>query len=357
MNSILAQFPNTDQEGKRNLLWNGFLIILLMSLLSAALIRILPFSEKPYWYVLFNTPSFLIEFLLFLQQRNKSLIAYGVVASVLQLAVCVIPAAMGYPMDAIFQHLVLLAIAKFLLAIVLLLKNRPVARELVAVLKQFQTALPLMLSFLVSGSAEYIDGAIMKAKFNLEQFSVFRYGSREFPLFTILAATLSTSFIPAVAANKEAGLHEIRTKSLQYMHWFFPIAIMLTLISRPAYSFFFSAKFEESGSIFAILLLLTAPRLLFPQSVLTAMGRNRVLLTASVVEMLVNAAASWILAKQLGMAGVAYGTVIAFITEKLILCGWLYWKERIAPSSYIPMPQLMLYSVALIVALGLSNCI
>jgi O-antigen/teichoic acid export membrane protein len=211
-----------------------------------------------------------------------------------------------------------------------------------------------MLSFFVNGSAEYIDGAVVKHFFTLADFSVFRYGSREFPLFTILAATLSMSMIPRVSENLSDGLEAIKKESLRYMHFFFPLAIVFILCGHWLFTVFFSVQFEQSGRIFAALMLLTIPRLLFPQTILTALKENRIILYCAIFEMIINIVASVLLAKYYGLIGVAYGTVIAFVAEKVLMATVLYIKHRIIFTKYVAISPFVIYSVITCLSYTLS---
>jgi len=92
-------------------------------------------------------------------------------------------------------------------------------------------------------------------------------------------------------------------------------------------------------------MLLTIPRLMFPQTILTALKENKLVLLSAIVEMVINIAASILLAQRYGLVGVAYGTVIAFVAEKLLMMGLLSYKHNIAPSRYIAFAPFMLYSL------------
>ena len=98
---------------------------------------------------------------------------------------------------------------------------------------------------------------------------------------------------------------------------------------------------------FNIYLLLLIPRLIFPQSVLIAGGQTRVQLYISIAEFVVNITSSLLLMQVMGLAGIAFGTVIAFVLEKLCMVFYLQ-HQGIQPGSYIPLNWLMLYSFLLL---------
>jgi Na+-driven multidrug efflux pump len=107
----------------------------------------------------------------------------------------------------------------------------------------------------------------------------------------------------------------------------------------------FNPAFASSASIFNIYLLLVISRLVFPQVILTGLAYTREIMLASFLELLVNVAFSLVLVSWLGIAGVAAGTVIAFLFEKILLSSMVRRKLGIRASGYIPLKLLSAYSV------------
>ena len=59
--------------------------------------------------------------------------------------------------------------------------------------------------------------------------------------------------------------------------------------------------------------------MIFPQSVLLALNRRELILKTAYWEVIINIVSSLILMWKFGIIGIAYGTVLAFLSEKLIL--------------------------------------
>ena len=350
MNSMLATYPRETDHGKKQLLFTTFCLILGLSAVAGVVQLTVRGSLLGLAYLLFNNASYVVEYILFLQERRRSLIIYGVTMAVVQFLLCVIPAYVYHDAHYAIYGLLIAAAIKFIYIQYLLSRHTIMEFEFSRVRALLLLALPLMLSFFVNGSAEYIDGAVVTHYFTLADFGVFRYGSREFPLFTILAATLSMSLIPRVAENLNAGLHSIKRESLKYMHFFFPLAIVLILSGKWLFTVFFTPQFAESGRVFTALMLLTIPRLMFPQTILTAMKENKLVLAAAILEMLINIVASVALVHSFGLVGVAYGTVLAFIAEKVIMAAILYYKHSISPSRYIALGPFSVYTLLLVLS-------
>ena len=354
MNSMLASYPKQSDSDKKQLLFTTFCLILMLSVVAGGVQLVTGGSVLGLAYLLLNNASYVVEYILFLQDHRRRLIIYGVTMAIIQFLMCVVPAYIYAGTHYALYGLLITAAIKFIYILYLLRKHTLTEFQWTKVKQLFLLSLPLMMSFFVNGSAEYIDGAVVKHYFTLADFSVFRYGSRDFPLFTILAATLSMSMIPRVAENLSDGLDSIRRESVRYMHFFFPLAIVLILCSKWLFILFFTSSFSESGRIFAALMLLTIPRLLFPQTILTALKENKLILTCAIIEMLINIVASMLLARQFGLIGVAYGTVIAFVAEKVLMSGLLYYKHDIRPSTYISFAPFSIYSLVVIFAYFLS---
>ena len=345
MNSMLATYPGQSDQDKKQLLFTTFCLILLLSAIAGGIQLIASGSALGLAYLLLNNASYVVEYILFLQDHRRSLIIYGITMAVIQFLLCVVPAYIYGDTHYSLYGLLIAAGIKFIYIVYLLRRHTLTEFQWNKIKQLFLLALPLMMSFFVNGSAEYIDGAVVKHYFTLGDFSLFRYGSRDFPLFTILAATLSMSMIPRVAEDLSDGLDSIRRESLRYMHFFFPLAIVLILCSKWLFILFFTSTFTESGHIFAALMLLTVPRLMFPQTILTAMKENKLILASAIVEMLINIVASILLAQRYGLVGVAYGTVIAFVAEKMLMTVILYYKHDISPSRYISFGPFCIYTL------------
>ena len=181
-------------------------------------------------------------------------------------------------------------------------------------------------------------------------FAIFRYGAKEFPLSLLLANALSTALIPTLSGSNqlEEGMTMLKEKSKRLMHFLFPISILLILSSRWFYPLVFNKNFVESVPIFNIYLLLVICRLVFPQTLVMAMRKTKTIFIISIIEIAVNVIASYLLMLRFGLIGIAYGTVIAFFTEKGLLMWYLFHKTNVLPVKYIPIRTWIIYCIALL---------
>lgn len=366
INTMLTTYPKLGNEEQPSAFFNTFLSLLGFGLLAGVLLllfsdNLLLFLDKKnegsfvrlaVLYLVLNSPTFLIEYIFYLHQQKNNLLVYAIVSSLITLTVALLPPLLGYSIQFSLFGLIAVAVLKLMLLLLLINKFGNFKWNMAQQLQNLRVSLPLMLSIFVSGSAEYIDGLIVKAKFDNVAFAVYRYGAKELPILLIIANTFSTAMLPVISANLNNGLQEIKRKSTRLMHFFFPLTIVLMLASHHLYIHVFSESFVYSAFIFNIYLLLIIPRLLFPQTILTGMQHSGFLLASSVIEITLNVSLSWYLAGVIGLPGIAAGTFIAYTTDKLFLMAVNYFRFGISPSRYISLTWLALYSLLTLAAFG-----
>ena len=361
MNSMLALYKT--EEKKSSFFFNSFLLILIFNSIVVLLMiafktniqDIVQQKEIPYYtllliFIFLNTPSFLIEHILLLKKQSHAIISYGIIIYSLQIIIVVAPIFFGYSIEASIYGLIIISVIKLIILFYLLIKNSTFELNGRAMNKHLQFAAPLMASSLFSGSADYIDGIIVTKNFDSSTFAVFRYGARELPFTLLMANAMSVALVPVVASGLlESSLKEIKQRSTRLMHLLFPITIVLLLISKWLYPIIFNPKFIGSADVFNIFLMLIISRMIFPQTILMGLRKTRIIMFAAFIEMLINIAFSLILLKYFGLMGVAYGTIIAYFSEKLILLFYSYYILKIKPKDYIPITVLTAYSATLII--------
>ncbi len=370
INSMLSIYPKSkSEEEKKAVLFNTFIALLFLSVTAGFFLllfsqNLLSFLDKQsegnlvqlsVIYLLLSNPSFITEYILFLNEKKKEILVYGIVTAIVSVAVAIIPAILDYPIEYSMYGLITVALGRILFTIFLLNKFASLEFNLQMQTANLKLSAPLILSIFVSGSAEYIDGLIVKAKFNDMFFALYRYGAKELPVLLIVANTFSTATIPSISANLENGLKELKEKSGKLMHIFFPLTIVLLLLSPVVYRYVFNENFVYSAIIFNIYLMLIIPRVLFPQTILTGIQQTKYLLISSVIEILINVLLSIYLAGKIGLPGIAAGTFVAYTFDKLFLMSVSYFVYRIKPSSYIKGVPFFIYSFFTFGAFALSQ--
>ena len=217
--------------------------------------------------------------------------------------------------------------------------------------EQLRVGMPLILTFLISGSAQYVDGIIISARYeDPGVFAMYRYGAKEFPLVLLLAKGLSNALLPRFSTREgmREALVTLRSKSEKLMHLLFPLSIVTMFFARWLYPRVFTPEFTRSADVFLIYLLLIIPRLVFPQTIVIGRKRTNITLIAAAVEICINIPLSLFLLKPYGVVGVALATFIVYSLEKIFLIWYVWAKMKIKPAEYIPMLPWILYSSAIV---------
>jgi O-antigen/teichoic acid export membrane protein len=84
--------------------------------------------------------------------------------------------------------------------------------------------------------------------------------------------------------------------------------------------------------------------MLFPQTILMAKGQNSYLLLSSILEFMIKLIMSIWLLNIMGLIGIAFATLIAFIFEKVILMYFVKKQNDILPQQYTYLGWYFFYS-------------
>jgi O-antigen/teichoic acid export membrane protein len=347
--------------GKSPEIFNAFLLLCFFSLLFFIFgqaikdkVSVFHFSGNvPYinlllLYLLLSNPVCLIEYIYLLNNRSHRIVQYGLFTYTAQLILILVPIIAGK--DLIWSIYGLLAITgiRWIWLIILLRRYTEIRVSFEFMKEHLYLGIPLILTSLISGSGQYIDGIIVSAYFkNAETFAVFRYGAKEFPLVLMLASGLSNAMLPefSTRSRMKESLAKIKIKSKRLMHILFPSTMVMMLFTRWLFPRVFTPEFVRSADIFSIYLLLIIPRIIFPQTILVGRKRTRITMIAALIGLVINIPLSLYLAPDYGTVGVVLATLIVYILEKTFLAGYLWIEMNIKPAEYIPVRIYFIYSV------------
>lgn len=350
--------------GKSPEIFNAFLLLSFFSLLIFAIGHALksnfsvfnfsgnvPYLNLLLLYVLLSSPVCLIEYIYLLNNRSHRIFQYGLYTFILQLILVIAPVLMGK--DIIWAVYGLLAVTglRWVWLIILLRRYTEMKISSKFMKEHFYLGLPLVITTLISGSAQYIDGIIVSAVYrDPEWFAWFRYGAKEFPLALMLANGLSNAMLPEFSTRTQMkdSLAKIREKSKRLMHICFPSTMVIMLFARWIYPRMFTPEFQKSADIFLLYSLLVIPRLIFPQTIIVGRKKTHITLIAAVLEIALNVPLSLLMIKWgYNIVGVALATFVVYLISKLYLVIYLWVKMKIRPSEYIPLKIYALYSFML----------
>jgi O-antigen/teichoic acid export membrane protein len=343
--------------------FNAFLLLLGFSLLFFIMGHILkshfsvygisgnvPYLNLLLLYLLLSSPVCLIEYIYLLRGKSYRILQYALYTFIPQLALVIGPVLAGKDLIWSFYGMIVITLVRWVWLMVLLSRYARWKISMDFIKEHMKLGMPLIITSLISGSAQYIDGIIVSSHFDdPRMFAIFRYGAKEFPLVLLMANGLSNAMLPMFSTRSamKDSLETIKRKSRTLMHYLFPTSIFFLLTARWLYPRLFTPDFLRSADIFMIYILLVIPRLIFPQTIIIGRKRTNITLYAAVLELGLNIPLSLWLVRGYGAVGVALATFIVYFIEKVYLAGYLWVKMKIKPNEYIPMVTYIVYSVIL----------
>ena len=307
-----------------------------------------PYLNLLFLYILLSSPVCLIEYIYLLNNRSHRIIQYGLYTFLGQTIAIILPVVLGK--DIIWSIYGLLAITgvRWVWLIVLLKRYAEPTVSWDFMKEHLYLGAPLVLTSLISGSAQYTDGIIISAVYrDSDMFALFRYGAKEFPLVLMLANALSNAMLSEFSTRQRMreSLAKIKAKSKRLMHLLFPLTIIIMLTTRWLFPRMFNPEFQRSADIFLVYSLLVIPRLVFPQTIIVGRKRTHISLIAAILELAINIFLSFFMIKHgYNLVGVALATFVAYLFGKAFLVGYCWSKMKIKPSEYIPVKLYLLYS-------------
>jgi O-antigen/teichoic acid export membrane protein len=359
---ILPFFPKLNPTEQRPFIFNIFLlfcgisifVIVLLFLLENSITQLLVGQESlPYlkWYsiyLLFFMPSFLVDYIYLVNNRAKEILVFGSVVFSLQILVVIIPLVLGKGLLGSIQGLVGLGIFRFLWLLKVVFDFGKIEWKSEIMNDYLKLSIPLILYALLSGFPTVFDSWVVGWFYeDKSTFAIFRYGARELPLAIALANALSMAMIPEIAKSHNNAFTDLKNRTLNLFHWLFPLSIVLMLTSSWWFPKVFNPDFIESASIFNVFLLVIISRLIFPQTILIALGKTKMVLYISILETIINIILSVILVQYFGLIGIAFGTVLAYLFEKIAIAIYLSFQHGISFSKYTPVGWFLFYSTLL----------
>jgi O-antigen/teichoic acid export membrane protein len=356
--------------GRSPEIFNAFILLCFFSLLFGLLFLFLgdylyvfngmqgiEHNELLFLYILFSNPTPLVEYIYLLRNKSSRIFQYGIISFVVQLVLVIGPVAMGLGLKSALWGLVVASGLRFVWLIFLLRKYALFKLSFTFIKMHVSLGLPLMLSALLTGSAQYIDGLIVSLSTDEAKFAIFRFGAKELPLVVMLASGLSSAMLPQFHSTYQIKhtLYTLKEKSRKLMHYLFPLSCLIMLLSKWLYGAMFNEEFYRSADVFMVYLLLILARLVFPQTVLIGHKKTNILMLLSVVEVFLNVVLSLILLQFYGIVGVALATVMISVLEKGFLVGYNYYKLGISPRQYIPVKTYIVYSIIILILFALID--
>lgn len=300
------------------------------------------------YFILSNTTP-LIEYIYYVRNRPYQIINYVLWTASAQLVLICGAVILGLGIETAIWALILVSAVRFVWLLVLLERYAEFRFSFEYIKTHFRLGMPLIMSSLLSGSSQYIDGFIASWTLTPDRFATFRYGSKELPFSKDLSNGLNNAMLTGFSTPEKMrrAMYDLKTKSLKLMHYLFPLSIIVMLCSKMIFINLFSKEFSRSADIFMVYLLMVVSRLVFPQTILIGLKKTKIVFWASVFEIALNITASlwFIYYTDRGLVGIALGTALVHALEKIFLVAYNYYKLNIPPKAYIPVRWYIFYSL------------
>lgn len=224
---------------------------------------------------------------------------------------------------------------------------KPTFRIYSLIARLWKSAWPLFLFALSAGLAKAFDSWWIGQMSSDSQFTIFRYGARDFPWATALTGALSITLIPKLI-NDDA-IQELKLRSTRLLHIIILPAMILMIWSPILFKWIYGDAYMPSAIIFNIYLLIALTQVVFPQSILVARNESKLLWYVSMFELVINVIITIILFQFLDIYGVAIGTLLAFAIEKWVLLYFVNKKFNIPAKSLIQTNLWLRYTILMLI--------
>jgi O-antigen/teichoic acid export membrane protein len=366
---LMHIYPSLPFQNKQKFLSAAFFLFCMVSSFFVVLVglgiffnfpvlqtfKTIPFVWIFLLYFLINTPSQLLEYTLFLEEKYQWLKISCLVSFPIQILLFSIPL---FWFDNIKLGLMGLTFWAFIRFIVLLIHSfsYPVHFDKKIIFSWISYSLPLIFSAFVGGLASVINASLVQYYYhgNTAIFAVYRYGARELPFVNGLFEGLGLGIIPSLIKNMNDGLYQLRKNTLHLLHLVFPFSIILMFFINSWFPVLFSDQFLDSIPIFKIFLFLVVFRIIPTNTVINALGHARILAVIGFLELIIHLILSYFGLKWFGLIGIAYATFFAYSFEKLLGLFYLWWKKGVFITHLIPFYWWLFYSTLLIVSYFIS---
>ncbi len=350
INAALTYLPKLNEQESKKALFNIFLFFTVVSIVMSGILYLsagwftqtfgmeeeLPYIPLLCLFLVFQSPSWLVQIFYLLLKKYKEIFVYGTIAFSLQLVAVLVPLLMGWGLEEIFVGLILMSAVKFVWLLVLIFRHTTFSIDFQMLAPFYALALPLVLKAFLNRGYESIDGLIVNSYFQDESaFAVFRYGAREMPYVALFIGAIVTALLPKMASNLEVGMENLKKQTFNLSKWMFPLSAIFMLVSPWIFEWAFSPEFRDSAYVFNVYLLMLSSRILLPQTVVMAKEKSYFLLFSAAIEIIVNVSLSLIFVHVFGLLGIAFASVIAFYVNKINQMVYLKTKHGISPHKYI----------------------
>ncbi len=203
---------------------------------------------------------------------------------------------------------------------------------------QLAVALPVGATAAIDAASTYADRAVVARLFDSAELALYRYGAQEAPFLALVLGALTPVLLPEFSAMLQGGrrqdaLQLWRRASLKTAVVAFGAFWALMWVAPQFLSVLYSPQYGDAARFFRIYLLLLPLRVVAYMPMLYALGRGRFVVGVAAGEVAFSVLISVVFARQFGLAGAAWGPVLATVAQAAIYLGMIRsglgarWRE------------------------------
>ncbi|MCO6463266.1 MAG: oligosaccharide flippase family protein [Saprospiraceae bacterium] len=368
-NALFSYYHSAEEGEKKSLFITVFHLLTLFSAIGILLLLSIPnlldvFSAsflEPYkgWmavYLFLSVPIILIESILYLGNERLKLFKYTHWSQGGILILTLITAVFSPELQWYIYILLFWSFIRYVYLVVVIFQGNIFTFHHVQIKTFLIYSIPLILNMLLGSIMDMIDGLFVAHFFDESYFPVFRYGAREMPLSSLLYSSLSIAMVPLISQNIN-NLDILKKKVIGHLHLLAPLSLILMMVAPFIFPLVYDDQYRDSGFIFNIYLLILISRVLLPQTICLALHQHKIIVISSIIEIIANIFLSFWWMQYWGVLGLALGTVVAYMIQKIVLMLYIWRKNGISPGQYIDLKIYGFYTIAMIIFYILSYMI
>ena len=296
-------------------------------------------------YIFFTVPVVPLIYNYLLTNRYRRILWFIGVSYTLQITAVLVPIVLDLGVPAMMFALAAFSVVRWVFA---LYDGRWFAdgypsRGLITAFIVF--VFPLVFHAFNSGLMDFVDGWIVSWYFGEEQFALYRFGAKEFPVNALLIGGLLTGLIPVFNKAGAVDHASLKGEIKRLIRTLLPVNCLLILTSPLLYTLVYSAEFTVSARIFNIYALTLLSRVVVNQVYLYVLHRNWILALSTMGEVVLNIILSVLLLQSFGLIGIPLATVIAYAAHKIFIVIYVDINLKTKVQQYFPVRQ---YAIALL---------
>lgn len=226
-------------------------------------------------------------------------------------------------------------------------------------LLQLGFAIPVALSNGIDIISRWLDKFVVSFFLGTEPLGIFSVGALEIPFIGILVSTVYGLISPKLNTLHEEGntdgFIELVRKTLQLTSkiiW--PVFAYLFVFAGNLITLVFSNQYEGAVLPFRIYLTLLPIRIFLFGVILLALGKPRLIFTASLLTLFINLVLNVILVIKMGYIGAAASTVISTYLQAAILIWFIISELKTGLADIVPFRTLYNVAILSLISVGIT---